>query len=422
LRGRFKSRICIGKERLIFSRCFQYNISARQIFKPKDLIMKAAVFHKIGHIQAENVTDPSIEHPEDVILRVTSTAICGSDLHIYDGFIPQAKDMVMGHEFMGIVEETGKTVSKLKKGDRVVVPFPIACGHCFFCSMGLSPNCEHSNPRYGPEGDVMKGKGGALFGYTDLYGGYSGGQAEYVRVPYANFGPRKVSDSLSDEQVLFLTDIFPTGWSAIDWAGLKGGETVAIFGSGPVGLMAQKAAWLKGAEKVIAIDPLDYRLALAKRVNNAETINSHNQDPVEAIREMTNGRGADVCVDAVGLEAERSFLEKVKATLNFEKGTMSVLENCFKAVRRSGTVTVVGVYGTPFDNFPLHRIFDKGLTIRLGQAPVHKYIDELISIVEQGKVVLNDILTHTLPLSDVSHAYEIFKKKEDNCVKVILKP
>lgn len=385
--------------------------------------MKAAVFHKIGDIRTEKVDDPIIENHEDIILKVTSTAICGSDLHIYDGFIPQVKDLIMGHEFMGIVEETGKAVTNLKKGDRVVVPFPIACGHCFFCGNGLSTHCEQSNPeKYGPEGDIMHGKGGALFGYTDLYGGYSGGQAEYVRVPYANVGPRKVADHLSDEQVLFLTDIFPTGWSAIDWAQLKGGETVAIFGSGPVGLMAQKAAWLKGAGRVIAIDPLDYRLAMAQKVNNAEIINPHKVDAIEVIREMTNGRGADVCVDAVGLEAERSFLDKVKATINFEKGTDKVLENCIKAVRRGGTVTVVGVYGTPFDNFPLHRIFDKGLTIRTGQAPVHKYIDELIGLVESGKVVLNDILTHQIPLNDAAHAYDIFKHKEDNCVKVILKP
>ncbi len=230
--------------------------------------MKAAVFHKIGDIRSETIEDPIIEQPEDIILRVTSTAICGSDLHIYDGFIPQAKDMVMGHEFMGIVEDTGRGVSNLRKGDRVVVPFPIACGQCFFCSQNLPIHCEHSNPdKYGPEGDMMKGKGGALFGYTDLYGGYSGGQAQYVRVPYANFGPRKISDALTDDQVLFLTDIFPTGWSAIDWAEPKGGETIVIFGSGPVGLMAQKAAWLRGAARVIAVDPLPYRLRKAEMVN-----------------------------------------------------------------------------------------------------------------------------------------------------------
>jgi len=385
--------------------------------------MKAAVFHKIGDIRSETIDDPIIEQPEDVILRVTSTAICGSDLHIYDGFIPQAKNMVMGHEFMGIVEETGKGVSNLRKGDRVVVPFPIACGQCFFCSQNLPIHCEHSNPdKYGPEGDMMKGKGGALFGYTDLYGGYSGGQAQYVRVPYANFGPRKVSDALTDDQVLFLTDIFPTGWSAIDWAEPKGGETIVIFGSGPVGLMAQKAAWLRGAARVIAVDPLPYRLRKAEMVNKVETINPHEVDAVQAIRDLTDGRGADICVDAVGLEAERSFFDKVKATVNFEKGSMRVLDDCVKAVRRGGTVTVVGVYGTAFDNFPLHRIFDKGIAMRFGQAPVHRYIDHLIQLVEGGKVVLDDIITHHLPLSDVSMAYDIFKKKEDDCVKVVLKP
>lgn len=385
--------------------------------------MKAAVFHKPGSITVDTVDDPKIEKNDDIILKVTSTAICGSDLHIYDGFFPQAKPLIMGHEFMGIVEEVGKAATHLKVGDRIVVPFPVACGHCYFCNHDMQPHCEHSNPdNYGPEGDMLKGKGGGLFGYTDLYGGYSGGQAQYVRVPFADYSPRLVPDSLSDDQVLFLTDIFPTGWSAIDWAQLKGGETVAIFGSGPVGLMAQKAAWLKGAGRVIAIDPLNYRLQKAKAVNNVETLNPHEVDVIQAIRDMTNGRGADVCVDAVGVEAERRFFDKVKAVINFEKGSDKVLENCFKAVRRGGTVTVVGVYGNSYDNFPVHTIFDKGLTIRMGQAPVQKYIDHLFKLVENEKVILNDIVTHVLPLSEASHAYDIFKKKEDNCVKVILKP
>ncbi|MDB5015241.1 MAG: glutathione-dependent formaldehyde dehydrogenase [Mucilaginibacter sp.] len=385
--------------------------------------MKAAVFHKPGDISYDTVEDPRIEESGDVILKVTSTAICGSDLHIYDGGIPQASDMIMGHEFMGIVEEVGSSVKNLKKGDRVVVPFPIACGHCFFCTHGASPACENSNYKhYGPQGDLLDGKGGALFGYTDLYGGYSGGQAEYVRVPYADVSPRKVPDNMTDEQVLFLTDIFPTGWSAIDWAQLKGGEVVAIFGSGPVGLMAQKAAWINGASRVIAIDPLNYRLERAKAVNKVETINPHEVDAIEAIREMTGGRGADVCVDAVGFEAERSFLEKVKATINFEKGTDKVIDACFKAVRRNGTVTIVGVYGTPFDNFPVHRMFDKAITIKQGQAPVLNYIEHLIDLVTTEKVILDDIISHKLPLADVSHAYDIFKNKEDDCVKVVLKP
>jgi S-(hydroxymethyl)glutathione dehydrogenase / alcohol dehydrogenase len=385
--------------------------------------MQAAVFHKPGDIRTEHVDDPRIEHEEDIVIKVTSTAICGSDLHIYDGFFPQLKNLVMGHEFMGIVVEAGRNVTQVKTGDRIVVPFPVACGHCFFCEHGLSPHCENSNKDYyGPQGDILNGKGGGLFGYTDLYGGYSGGQAEYARVPFANFGPRKVSDEFSDDQVLFLTDIFPTGWAAIEWAQMKGGETVAIFGAGPVGLMAQKAAWLHGASRVIAIDPLPYRLQKSQQVNNTDIINSHDGDPVEGIRELTNGRGADVCVDAVGLEADRTFFEKVKAVVNVEKGSSKVLEACIQAVRRGGVVTVVGVYGTPFDNFPVHRMFDKGITLRLGQAPVHQYIDHLISLVEQGKVVLDDIISHKLPLSDASHAYEIFQKKEDNCVKVILKP
>lgn len=385
--------------------------------------MKAAVFHKPGDISYDTVDDPRIEDAGDVILKVTATAICGSDLHILDGGIPQASDMVMGHEFMGIVEEIGPAVKNLKVGDRVVVPFPIACGHCFFCTHGASPSCENSNyEHYGPDGDLLDNKGGALFGYTDLYGGYSGGQAQYVRVPYADISPRIVPDNMTDDQVLFLTDIFPTGWSAIDWAQMKGGEVVAIFGSGPVGLMAQKAAWINGASRVIAIDPVNYRLEKARAVNKVETINPHEVDPIEAIREMTNGRGADVCVDAVGFEAERSFLDKVRATVNFEKGTTKVLENCFKAVRRNGTVTIVGVYGTPFDNFPVHRMFDKGITIKQGQAPVLNYIDHLIDLVKEEKVVLHDIISHKLPLSDVAHAYDIFKNKEEDCVKVVLDP
>ncbi|HYH15691.1 MAG TPA: zinc-dependent alcohol dehydrogenase [Flavisolibacter sp.] len=385
--------------------------------------MKAAVFHKIGDISVDNVPDPKIEHPEDVILKVTATAICGSDLHIYDGFIPQLKDQVMGHEFMGIVEEAGSNVTGLKKGDRVVVPFPVACGKCFFCNHQLPGHCENSNPEhYGPQGDMLKGKGGGLFGYTDLYGGYQGGQAEYVRVPFANFGPRIVPDGLDDEQVLFLTDIFPTGWTAIDWAEVKGGETVLIFGAGPVGLMAQKAAWIRGAKRVIAVDPEQYRLDTAKRVNNVEILNANDEGLIQRIYDMTDGRGADVCVDAVGMEANRSVVEKLKAVVNLEKGTAKVMENCFKAVRRGGIVSVVGVYGNPYDNFPVHMLFDKAIRVQFGQAPAQKYIDELFGLVRDGKVTLNDIITHRLPLSEAARGYDMFKKKEDNCVKVVLQP
>jgi S-(hydroxymethyl)glutathione dehydrogenase/alcohol dehydrogenase len=385
--------------------------------------MKAVVFHKPKDMRTETVPDPKIQDKRDAILRVTSTAICGSDLHLYNGYFPQLKPLVMGHEFMGVIEEVGSDVKNLKKGDRVVVPFPIACGHCFFCERGLPPHCERSNPdHYGPEGGLLSQKGGALFGYTDLYGGYSGGQAELVRVPYADFGPRKVPDGLTDEQVLFLTDVFPTGWSAIDWAQVRGGEMVAVWGCGPVGLMAMKAARIRGAKRVIGVDILPYRLEMAKRAAEAETINARETNAVDAIRELTQGRGADVCVDAIGMEADHGLLTKVTNVLHAQIGSMKALTQCLSAVRRGGSVSVVGVYGTPYDNFPIAQIFDKGLRISTGQALVHKYIDELVGLVRDKKVVLDDIITHKLPLTEAAHGYHIFNKKEDGCVKVVLKP
>jgi alcohol dehydrogenase len=387
--------------------------------------MKAAVFHKMKDIQVETVEDPKIEDARDCILRVTSTAICGSDLHIYNGMVPQARDMVMGHEFMGIVEEVGQGVRNLKVGDRVVVPFPISCGTCHFCNMQLPTHCENSNPEnYGPEGEIVmaKGVGAGIFGYTDIYGGYNGGQAEYVRVPYADYGPRKVPDNLTDEQVLFLTDIFPTGWAGVDWADVKGGETVVVWGCGPVGIMAMKSAWIRGARRVIGVDIQPYRLEIARRSANAETINAPDVDAVEVIRDMTGGYGADICIDAVGMEADRTVLEKALNVVQMEKGSMKVLEKCMDAVRRGGVVSVLGVYGSPYNNFPLYKWFDKGLILRGGQAWVHNYIDHLISLVQEGRVVLEDIITHTVPLSEASRMYDIFNKKEDNCLKVVLKP
>ncbi len=302
-------------------------------------------------------------------------------------------------------------------------PFPIACGGCFFCNQGLPVQCEKSNHKhYGPEGAMFDQKGGALFGYTDLYGGYSGGQAEYVRVPYADIGPRKVPERFSDEEVLFLTDILPTGFSGVEWAGVQGGETVAVFGCGPVGLMAQKCAWVRGAGRVIGLDIEPYRLEMAKRSANSEVINVKEGDPVEAIRAMTDGRGADVCIDAVGMEAERSLLDKAKNVLHMQMGTINVLKMCFSAARRGGAVSILGVYGMPYDNFPIGQIFDKGLKIYAGQALVHRYIDELISWLENDRIRLNDIITHRLPLAEAPHGYEIFNEKKENCVKIVLSP
>jgi threonine dehydrogenase-like Zn-dependent dehydrogenase len=386
--------------------------------------MKAAVIHGPGKVTCDNVDDPKIENQGDVILKVTATAICGSDLHIYSGGIPTSP-MVLGHEFMGIVEEAGSEVKKLRAGDRVVVPFPIACGHCFFCDHHLPGHCENSNPEhYGPEGGLLTEKGGALFGYTDLYGGYDGGQAQYVRVPYADYGPRKVPEKLTNEQVLFLTDIFPTGYTGIDWGNVQGGETVIIYGSGPVGLMAAKSAWLRGAERVVIVDTLQYRLDKAKAVAHCDTIlwEDDGKNVVDFIRSITNNRGADVAVDAVGFEPDRTILDRAKAVVNFEKGSVKVLEACMSAVRRGGTVSVLGVYPTTYDNFPIGQFFDKGLIIKGGQAPAHKHIDTLLKYVEEGKVKLDDIITHRLSLSEVSHAYHIFKNKKEDCVKVVLDP
>jgi len=386
--------------------------------------MKALRIHGMRDVRVDNVDDPEIQDARDAIIRVTSTAICGSDLHIYNGSIPQPRPMTLGHEFMGIVEEVGKGVTNLKRGDRVVVPFPIACGHCLFCNHDLPGHCENSNPEhYGPEGGLMTEKGGALFGYTDLYGGYDGGQAEFARVPYADYGPRKVPDNLTDEQVLFLTDIFPTGYSGIDWAGVKGGETVAIFGAGPVGIMAAKSAWLRGASRVMIIDTQQYRLDLAAQTARAEGIlwESHDQ-VVDEIRSKTKGYGADVVVEAVGFEPDRNLADRAKAVLNVEKGSDKVLLACMSAVRRGGFVSVLGVYSSPFDNFPVHQFFDKGLTMQGGQAPAHKHIDKLLKHVSDGDVRLDDIISHRLPLSQAPHGYDIFRHKKDNCTKVVLKP
>jgi S-(hydroxymethyl)glutathione dehydrogenase / alcohol dehydrogenase len=389
----------------------------------KELCMHALVFHGPQSMKYEKVEDPRIEQPTDCILRVTSTAICGSDLHIYNGFFPQAKPMVMGHEFMGIVEAVGKDVTSLAVGDRVVVPFPIACGSCWFCSHHLPVHCATSNPdKYGPEGGLLDEKGGALFGYTDLYGGYAGGQAQYVRVPYADVGPRKVPDALTDDQVLFLSDILPTGWSAVQWAEPKGGETVVVMGCGPVGLMAMKSAWAMRAGRVIGVDREPYRLERAARVANAEVFDTTKVDVAEQVRELTGGRGADIVVDAVGLEAHRSVTDKLKNLVHMEVGSIEALRQAIRIVRRGGTISIVGVYGVPYDNFPLGQLFDKGISLKMGQAPVHNVIDSLLEMVAAGSLRLDDVISHRVPLSEGAHAFEIFSKKQDECVKVVMRP
>ncbi len=385
-------------------------------------LMKAVTIHGSKKISVDNHPDPTIEQPRDAIVRVTATAICGSDLHIYNGMLPQPRPMVLGHEFMGIVEEVGAGVKSLKRGDRVVVPFPIACGECFFCTHHEPPQCERSNKNYGPEGGLLKEKGAALFGYTDLYGGYDGGQAQFVRVPFADHGPRKVPAELTDEEVLFLSDIIPTGYSGLKWANLQPGETVAVFGCGPVGLMTQKLAHAMGAEKVIGVDILPYRLAAAARTAGSITINGKENDPVKAIRDLTDGRGADVVIDAVGMEAHRSTLEKVSEVARLQAGTIDVVKKCLSAVRRAGRVSLLGVYGSTYGDFPLGQIVDKGIQLRSSQAQVHEFIDELMQMIVTKKIVGNDIISHRLPIDKAAHAYQVFNDKKEECVKVVLDP
>lgn len=376
--------------------------------------MKAIVYEGIKNVEVKQVKDPTIQKSDDIIVKVTSTAICGSDLHLVHGFIPNLpKGFVLGHETMGIVEEVGKDVTKVKKGDRVIVPFPVSCGHCWYCEHDLWSQCDNSNPN---------GEVGGIFGYSNTYGGYDGGQAQYLRVPYANVGPTIIPEELTDEQVLFLTDILPTSLWGVDIAEVKPNDTVVVLGSGPVGLLAQKWAIYKGAKRVIAVDRVGYRLEHARKYNQVETINFEDYDNTgEYIKEITGG-GADAVVDCVGMDGKMSTIEKIESALKLQGGSKSAIEIASQAIRKGGTVALVGVYGSKYNAFPLGDFFSRNITLRMGQCPAHTYVDPILELIKEGKFDATDIITHRLSIDEGKHAYGIFDAKEDNCIKVILKP
>lgn len=389
--------------------------------------MKAVCWHSANNVQVDTVPDPKILNPRDAIVKITSTAICGSDLHLYDGYIPtmQSGD-ILGHEFMGEVVELGTGVKNVKVGDRVVVPFTISCGSCFFCQRDLWSLCDNSNPN-GWMAEKLYGHSPAgLFGYSHLLGGYAGGQAEYARVPFADVGLLKIPDGLTDDQVLFLTDIFPTGYMAAENCDIQPGDTVAVWGCGPVGQFAIKSAYMLGAERVIAFDRVPERLQMAKEICQAEVINYEDIDAGEAVKEMTGGRGPDSCIDAVGLEAHgtdaMAFYDQVKQAVRLETDRPTALRQVILACRKGGHVSLAGVYGGFLDKVPMGAAFNKGLTFKMGQTHVHKYLHPLLERIQNGEIDPSFVITHRLKLEDAPHGYEIFKHKKDNCIKVVLKP
>ncbi|MBE7680254.1 MULTISPECIES: zinc-dependent alcohol dehydrogenase [Paenibacillus] len=378
--------------------------------------MKAVTYQGVKNVVVKEVPDAKIEKPDDMIVKITSTAICGSDLHLIHGMIPNLQEnYVIGHEPMGIVEEVGPGVTNLKKGDRVIIPFNIACGECFYCKNQLESQCDNSNEN----GDM-----GAYFGYSGTTGGYSGGQAEYLRVPFANFTHFKIPESCEqpDEKLSLIADAMTTAFWSVDNAGVKNGDTVIVLGCGPVGLLAQKFCWLKGAKRVIAVDYVDYRLQHAKRTNNVEIVNfEQDQNIGNTLKEMTKG-GADVVIDAVGMDGKMSDLEYLASGLKLQGGTMSAFIIASQAVRKGGTIQVTGVYGGRYNGFPLGDIMQRNVNIRSGQAPVIHYMPYMYELITSGKVDPGDIVTHVIPLSDAKRGYEVFDTKTDNCIKVILKP
>ena len=389
--------------------------------------MRAVTWHGRRDVRVERVSDPTIVNPRDAIVRVTLTAICGSDLHLYNGYIPtmQSGD-VLGHEFMGEVVDVGPEVRTLSRGDRVVVPFAIACGGCYFCEQQLWALCDNTNPNAAIAETLYGASGSGLFGYSHIYGGYRGGQAEYVRVPFADVGPLKLPDTVDDEHALFLSDILPTGYMAAENCSIRSGDCVAVWGCGPVGLFAIKSAWLQGADRVIAIDRFPERLDLASTYGKAEILDYEQVDAVEALRDLTGGRGPDACIDAVGTEAHGVsidwYYDRAKQALMLETDRPHVLRQAITACRKGGVISVPGVYGGFIDKLPFGAAFAKGLTFRMGQTHVHRYMRPLLSRIERGEIDPTAIVTHRARLIDAPALYETFDAKRDGCVKVVMRP
>jgi threonine dehydrogenase-like Zn-dependent dehydrogenase len=389
--------------------------------------MRANCWHGRKSVEVNDVPEPKILNPRDAIVRITSTAICGSDLHLYNGFIPTMKSGdVIGHEFMGEIVEVGKGVRNLTLGDRVVVPFPIACGHCAQCEREMYSLCENSNPNAWMAEKLYGYSPCGIFGYSHMMGGYAGGQAEYARVPFADVGPIKVPDDLTDDQVLFLSDIFPTGYMGADLCGIQPGDTIAVWGCGPVGQFAIKSAYMLGAEKVIAIDRFPYRLRIAHERAGAETINYEEVDIFEALREMTGGRGPDHCIDAVGLEGHSPGIagtyDKIKTNLMMETDRPVALREAILACRSGGVISVIGVYGGFLDKFPMGAIVNRSLTLKSGQCHVQRYMRPLLERIQKREIDPSFVITHHLSLDDAPEGFELFNNKQDECLKVVLKP
>lgn len=390
--------------------------------------MKALCWHGTGSVSVDTVPDPVVVDPTDCVIRVTSTAICGSDLHLYDGYMPSMQPGdVLGHEPMGEVVEVGRDVKKLKKGDRVVVPFCLSCGGCWFCQQELFSLCDNSNPNAEMARAVMGHSPAGLLGYSHMLGGFAGGQAQYLRVPYADVGPLKIESGLPDDKVLFLSDIFPTGYMAIDQCGLRGGETVAVWGAGPVGQFALQSAWMLKAGRVIAIDRVPERLEMARQHCRAETINFDKEKVYDRLMEMTKGRGPDVCVDAVGAEAHGTgsldaVLDKVKAAVMMTTDRAHVLREAITCCRKGGTLSIPGVYiGFP-DKLPFGALMNKALTVKTGQTHVQRYHHKLLKHIESGEIDPSFVITHTVPLDKGPEMYQTFRDKQDSCIKVVLQP